>query len=172
MCAQIANINIKTIINPQQYFVIILKLCLYCFFQVFPILPCSILSYITYFTTLAFHLKEIFVIESLYIAYRSPFIYHSRIYCCQTLSIAPCALYSLIVSLRFFLSMRANCHFADWLWKRSSNRSLLWRGSPYLLLLSLCLWELAAAHWRSYMTVKRAINSGREAEVYGCLSLP
>lgn len=56
----------------------------------------------------------------------------------------------------------ASCHFADWLWKHCSNSSLLWRGSPYLLLLSLCLWELAAAHWRSYMTVKRAINAGGE----------
>lgn len=60
-----------------------------------------------------------------------------------------------------------------WRWKRSRNNSLLWRESPYLLLLSQCLWGLAAAHWRSYMTVKRAINAGgereREAEVYGCL---
>lgn len=55
-------------------------------------------------------------------------------------------------------------------------------GSPCLLLLSPCLWPLAAAHWRSYMTVKRAINAsghreregegGRKAEVYGCCSPP
>lgn len=64
----------------------------------------------------------------------------------------------------------AKCHSADWVWTHCANSPLLWRGSPYLLLLSLCLWELAAAHWRSYMTVKRAINAGREAEVYGCLS--
>lgn len=36
------------------------------------------------------------------------------------------------------------------------------RASPYLLLLSLCLWAPGAAQWRSYMTVKRAINAGRE----------
>ena len=82
-----------------------------------------------------------------------------------------CISFSLSFSLSLSVCVRASCHFADWLWKHCSNSSLLWRGSPYLLLLSLCLWELAAAHWRSYMTVKRAINAGREAEVYGCFSL-
>lgn len=128
-----------------------------------------------YFTTPAFHLKEIFVIEPLWIACIGPPLSipikcivskHSAFQHAHTL-------FSISLSLSLSLkSVRARCHFADWLWKHCSNSSLLWRGSPCLLLLSLCLWELAAAHWRSYMTVKRAINAAREAEVYGCLSLP
>lgn len=96
----------------------ILKLCLCCCaLQTFFSLPCCILSYITYFAILAFHLKEIIVTESLQIAYRSPFICHSHIYCCQ--HIAPCVLYSRIFSLCLCLSVCANCHFADWLWEPS-----------------------------------------------------
>lgn len=75
----------------------ILKLCLCCCaLQTFFSLPCCILSYITYFAILAFHLKEIIVTESLQIAYRSPFICHSHIYCCQ--HIAPCVAYFILES--------------------------------------------------------------------------
>lgn len=41
----------------------------------------------------------------------------------------------------FFLAISPSiyslCRFTYWLWKPCSNSSLLWRGSPYLLLLSL-----------------------------------
>lgn len=70
------------------------------------------------------------------------------------------------------ISLPSRCHLSDWLWQHCPNNSLLWLGTPCLLLLSQCLWGLATPHWRSYMTVKRAINAGREAEVYGCFSLP
>lgn len=124
-----------------------------------------------YFTTFAFHLKEAFVTKPLWKATIYVFIFIHNIYCFQTLGISACAL-NFYFFLAISLSIYSLCRFTYWLWKPCFNSSLLWRGSPYLLLLSLCLWGLAAAHWRSYMTVKRAINAGSEAEVYGCFSLP
>lgn len=91
-------------------------------------------------------------------------------YCCQKMK--QFSTRNFCVQYNLAISLSCVCHPSDWVWQRFSNNSLFWLGTPCLLLLSQCLWGLATAHWRSYMTVKRAINAGREAEVYGCFSLP
>lgn len=140
-----------------------------------------------YFKTLTFRLKEIFVTEPMritrlsvsitFIVAKHSALHHLNFvsYSCLTLSLSsPCVYVCMCVRVCACacICVRAVISLIGF-WRHCSNSLLLWRGSPYLLLLSLCLWQPAAAHWRSYMTVKRAINAGeREAEVYGCLSLP
>lgn len=71
------------------FFAIILNLVSE-YFETLPIRYC--------FTTFAFHLKEVFVIEPLWMAYMYAFIFIHNIYCCQTLSISACALCFLLLS--------------------------------------------------------------------------
>lgn len=90
-------------------------------------------------------------------------------YCCQNWHVSACADYFPLLCGDICLqSVPSRWLALATLFPTAS----FWLGTPCLLLLSQSLWGLATAHWRSYMTVKRAINAGREAEVYGCFSLP